>query len=105
MTGRSRTRLERVRGSLGIAQLPLQQIEDSPVPTRRTASSCARPGLQSRPAPSARLEAQVWQEVDRLQGSYHGAQQGTADELGLKRNQILRQTKRYRPAAQDTDND
>ncbi|MDX2998801.1 hypothetical protein [Streptomyces scabiei] len=28
MTGRSRTRLERVRGSLGIAQLALQQIED-----------------------------------------------------------------------------
>ncbi|MFJ4966749.1 hypothetical protein ACIP6P_30580 [Streptomyces sp. NPDC088729] len=28
MTGRSLTRLERVRGSLGIAQLALQQIED-----------------------------------------------------------------------------
>ncbi|MFI0596557.1 hypothetical protein [Streptomyces griseus] len=28
MTGRSRTCLERVRGSLGIAQLALQQIED-----------------------------------------------------------------------------
>ncbi|MGW8066896.1 hypothetical protein ACVV2G_32640 [Streptomyces ziwulingensis] len=28
MTGRSRTRLDRVRGSLGIAQLALQQIED-----------------------------------------------------------------------------
>ncbi|MDX3132188.1 hypothetical protein PV367_20860 [Streptomyces europaeiscabiei] len=28
MTARSRTRLERVRGSLGIAQLALQQIED-----------------------------------------------------------------------------
>lgn len=28
MTGRSRTRLERVRGSLGIAQLALQQIKD-----------------------------------------------------------------------------
>ncbi|MDX3209494.1 hypothetical protein [Streptomyces scabiei] len=28
MTARSRTRLEQVRGSLGIAQLALQQIED-----------------------------------------------------------------------------
>jgi hypothetical protein len=28
MTGRSRTRLDRVRASLGIAQLALQQIED-----------------------------------------------------------------------------
>ncbi|MFJ2271844.1 hypothetical protein ACIOHO_37140 [Streptomyces sp. NPDC087849] len=28
MTGRTRTRLDRVRGSLGIAQLALQQIED-----------------------------------------------------------------------------
>ncbi|MFJ2915035.1 hypothetical protein ACIO8F_37865 [Streptomyces sp. NPDC087228] len=28
MTGRSRTRLNRVRGSLGIAQLALQQIQD-----------------------------------------------------------------------------
>jgi hypothetical protein len=28
VTGRSRTRLERVRASLGIAQLALQQIED-----------------------------------------------------------------------------
>ncbi|MEU0102916.1 hypothetical protein [Streptomyces sp. NPDC006267] len=60
---------------------------------------------QHRATERERLDAEFWQEVDRLQGSYHGAQQDIADELGIKRNQILRQTKRYRPAAQDTAND
>ncbi|MEU3978140.1 hypothetical protein [Streptomyces bacillaris] len=45
-----------------------------------------------------RVETEFWQEIDRLQGRYHGAQQDIADALDVKRNQILRQTKRYRSA-------
>ncbi|MET8572282.1 hypothetical protein [Streptomyces sp. NPDC004783] len=37
--------------------------------------------------------------IDSLQ-SRHGAQQDIADALDVKRNQILRQTKRYRSADQ-----
>ncbi|MFB8442720.1 hypothetical protein ACFC7A_27080 [Streptomyces niveus] len=48
-----------------------------------------------------RVEAQFWQEIDRLQKRYHGAQQDIADDLDIKRNQILRQTKRYQPAVND----
>ncbi|MFF7258561.1 hypothetical protein [Streptomyces microflavus] len=43
-----------------------------------------------------RVETEFWQEIDRLQNRYHGAQQDIADALDVKRNQILRQTKRYR---------
>ncbi|MFD4481558.1 hypothetical protein ACFWPU_36360 [Streptomyces sp. NPDC058471] len=45
-----------------------------------------------------RVETEFWQEIDRLQNRYHGAQQDIADALDVKRNQILRQTKRYRSA-------
>ncbi|NEE36973.1 hypothetical protein G3M53_67695 [Streptomyces sp. SID7982] len=45
-----------------------------------------------------RVETEFWQEIDRLQGRYHGAQQDIADALDVKRNQILKQTKRYRSA-------
>ncbi|MFI5945921.1 hypothetical protein ACIBCB_37500 [Streptomyces uncialis] len=45
-----------------------------------------------------RVETEFWQEIDRLQSSYHGAQQDIADALEVKRNQVLRQTKRYRNA-------
>ncbi|WP_331726576.1 hypothetical protein [Streptomyces uncialis] len=45
-----------------------------------------------------RVETEFWQTIDRLQGHYHGAQQDIADALDVKRNQILRQTKRYRNA-------
>ncbi|GGT78822.1 hypothetical protein ABT368_31825 [Streptomyces althioticus] len=48
-----------------------------------------------------RIETEFWQEIDRLQKRYHGAQQDIADALDVKRNQILRQTKRYRSAGQD----
>ncbi|MGW2089088.1 hypothetical protein [Streptomyces sp. NPDC001880] len=48
-----------------------------------------------------RIETEFWQEIDRLQKRYHGAQQDIADALDVKRNQILRQTKRYRTADQD----
>ncbi|MEU5560840.1 hypothetical protein AB0H47_32765 [Streptomyces globisporus] len=61
--------------------------------------------VQHRDTEGERIETEFWQEIDRLQGLYHGAQQDIADELGIKRNQILRQTKRYRPADQDTAND
>lgn len=44
-----------------------------------------------------RIETEFWQEIDRLQKRYHGAQQDIADALNVKRNQVLRQTKRYRP--------
>ena len=50
-----------------------------------------------------RIETEFWQEIDRLQKRYHGAQQDIADALDVKRNQILRQTKRYRPADQAPD--
>lgn len=50
-----------------------------------------------------RIETEFWQEINRLQKRYHGAQQDIADALDVKRNQILRQTKRYRPADQDPD--
>lgn len=53
----------------------------------------------------ARIETEFWQEIDRLQKRYHGAQQDIAAALNVKRNQVLRQTKRYRttdrPAASD----
>ncbi|MER8233167.1 hypothetical protein [Streptomyces sp. NPDC094049] len=48
-----------------------------------------------------RIETEFWQQIDDLQKRYHGAQQDIADALGVKRNQILRQTKRYQPASQD----
>ncbi|MFF6888650.1 hypothetical protein ACFY9F_36365 [Streptomyces sp. NPDC012421] len=48
-----------------------------------------------------RIETEFWQEIDNLQKRYHGAQQDIADALDVKRNQILRQTKRYRSAGQD----
>ncbi|MEW1761537.1 hypothetical protein AB0393_34195 [Streptomyces cyaneofuscatus] len=60
---------------------------------------------QRRDAERERIETEFWQEIDHLQNRYHGAQQDIADELGIKRNQILRQTKRYRPTAQDTATD
>ncbi|MFF5881045.1 hypothetical protein ACIQ9M_34450 [Streptomyces californicus] len=44
-----------------------------------------------------RVETEFWQEIDRLQKRYHGAQQDIADALDIKRNQVTRQTKRYRP--------
>lgn len=47
-----------------------------------------------------RIEREFWQEIDSLQKRYHGAQQDIADALAVKRNQILRQTKRYRSADQ-----
>ncbi|MCO6698848.1 hypothetical protein [Streptomyces sp. Vc17.3-30] len=49
-----------------------------------------------RDAERLRAETEFWAEIDRLQRRYHGAQQDIADALGIKRNQILRQTKRYR---------
>lgn len=48
-----------------------------------------------------RIETEFWQEIDDLQKRYHGAQQDVADALDVKRNQVLRQTKRYRSAGQD----
>ncbi|MFS0696699.1 hypothetical protein [Streptomyces nitrosporeus] len=60
---------------------------------------------QRRDEEHERAETEFWQSIDVLQGRYHGAQQDIADELGIKRNQVLRQTKRYRPTAQDTTND
>jgi hypothetical protein len=53
---------------------------------------------QRRESERERVETEFWQEIDRLQGRYHGAQQDIADVLDVKRNQILRQTKRYRSA-------
>lgn len=53
---------------------------------------------QRRESERERVETEFWQEIDRLQGRYHGAQQDIADALDIKRNQILRQTKRYRSA-------
>ncbi|MFD5899650.1 hypothetical protein [Streptomyces sp. NPDC060366] len=47
-----------------------------------------------------RVETEFWRAIDALQGSYHGAQQDIADALEIKRNQVLRQTKRYRSADQ-----
>ncbi|MFG2629993.1 hypothetical protein [Streptomyces sp. NPDC048473] len=52
-----------------------------------------------------RIEAEFWQEIDRLQKRYHGAQQDIADALNVKRNQVLRQTKRYRSTDQPAAND
>ncbi|MFJ5787920.1 hypothetical protein [Streptomyces hydrogenans] len=52
-----------------------------------------------------RIETEFWQEIDDLQKRYHGAQQDIADALDVKRNQILRQTKRYRSAGQDPTDD
>ncbi|WP_405824171.1 hypothetical protein OG705_29040 [Streptomyces sp. NBC_00838] len=43
-----------------------------------------------------RVDAEFGQEIDRLQGRYHGAHQDIADAPDIKPNQILRQTKRYR---------
>lgn len=60
---------------------------------------------QHRATERERIEAEFWQEIDRLQKRYHGAQQDVADALDIKRNQILKQTKRYRTADQDTTND
>jgi len=52
-----------------------------------------------------RVETEFWREIDSLQTRYHGAQQDIADALAMKRNQIRRQTKRYRSADQDVVND
>ncbi|MGW4161983.1 MULTISPECIES: hypothetical protein [unclassified Streptomyces] len=52
-----------------------------------------------------RIETEFWQEIDRLQKRYHGAQQDIADALDVKRNQVLRQTKRYRSTDQPAAND
>ncbi|MET9656790.1 hypothetical protein [Streptomyces sp. NPDC006510] len=52
-----------------------------------------------------RIETEFWQEIDSLQKRYHGAQQDIADALNVKRNQVLRQTKRYRSADQPATND
>ncbi|MEJ8653649.1 hypothetical protein WKI65_37795 [Streptomyces sp. MS1.AVA.3] len=52
-----------------------------------------------------RVETEFWQTIDELQHSYHGAQQDIADALNVKRNQILRQTKRYRSTNQPAAND
>ncbi|MER0450104.1 hypothetical protein ABR738_37135 [Streptomyces sp. Edi4] len=52
-----------------------------------------------------RVETEFWQTIDALQSRYHGAQQDIADALDVKRNQILRQTKRYRSADQPATND
>ncbi|MFD9601797.1 hypothetical protein [Streptomyces sp. NPDC059970] len=60
---------------------------------------------QRRESERERVETEFWQEIDRLQGRYHGAQQDIADALDVKRNQILRQTKRYRSADQPATND
>ncbi|HBF85895.1 MAG TPA: hypothetical protein DD420_40060 [Streptomyces sp.] len=60
---------------------------------------------QRRDEEHERVETEFWQSIDVLQGRYHGAQQDIADALDIKRNQILRQTKRYRTAAPDTTND
>ncbi|MEU8708705.1 hypothetical protein OG596_39025 (plasmid) [Streptomyces sp. NBC_01102] len=60
---------------------------------------------QRRESERERVETEFWQEIDRLQGRYHGAQQDIADALDVKRNQILRQTKRYRSADQSATND
>ncbi|MBK3557224.1 hypothetical protein JHN55_11920 [Streptomyces sp. MBT56] len=60
---------------------------------------------QRRESERERVETEFWQEIDRLQGRYHGAQQDIADALDVKRNQILRQTKRYRSADQHATND
>ncbi|MFF7365418.1 hypothetical protein [Streptomyces sp. NPDC008125] len=49
-----------------------------------------------------RAETEFWQAIDALQRSYHGAQQDIADALDIQRNQILRQTKRYRSTDQPT---
>ncbi|MFB6814486.1 hypothetical protein ACFCV8_08065 [Streptomyces sp. NPDC056347] len=43
-----------------------------------------------------RVETDFWMAIDALQKRYHGAQQDIADALGIKRNQVLKQTKRYR---------
>ncbi|WDM16484.1 hypothetical protein J3S85_36370 [Streptomyces lavenduligriseus] len=55
---------------------------------------------QRREQEHERIETEFWQKIDRLQKRYHGAQQDIADALDVKRNQILRQTKRYRSAGQ-----
>ncbi|WP_331763961.1 hypothetical protein [Streptomyces cyaneofuscatus] len=60
---------------------------------------------QRRDEEHERIETEFWQTIDALQGRYHGAQQDIADALDVRRNQILRQTKRYRPADQATTND
>ncbi|MGP3632417.1 hypothetical protein ACTU45_03400 [Streptomyces sp. 24-1644] len=60
---------------------------------------------QRRDEEHERVETEFWQAIDALQGRYHGAQQDIADALDVKRNQILRQTKRYRSADQPADND
>ncbi|MGQ4732626.1 hypothetical protein ACUN3E_33845 [Streptomyces sp. Ju416(a)] len=60
---------------------------------------------QRRDEEHERVETEFWQSIDVLQGRYHGAQQDIADALDVKRNQILRQTKRYRPADQPAAND
>ncbi|MDP9954295.1 MULTISPECIES: hypothetical protein [Streptomyces] len=52
---------------------------------------------QRREEEHERIETEFWQAIDGLQKRYHGAQQDIADALDIKRNQITRQTKRYRP--------
>lgn len=60
---------------------------------------------QRRELEHERVETEFWQEIDRLQKRYHGAQQDVADVLDVKRNQVLRQTKRYRSTDQPAAND
>ncbi|MFJ1751184.1 hypothetical protein ACIOJD_33890 [Streptomyces sp. NPDC088116] len=55
---------------------------------------------QRRETEHDRVEAEFWQEIDALQERYHGAQLDIAAALDVKRNQILRQTKRYRSTNQ-----
>lgn len=55
---------------------------------------------QRRETEHERVEAEFWREIDALQHRYHGAQLDIADALDVKRNQILRQTKRYRSTGQ-----
>ncbi|MFD5342314.1 hypothetical protein ACFWJY_00710 [Streptomyces anulatus] len=50
-----------------------------------------------------RVETEFWRSIDELQSRYHGAQQDIADVLGVKRNQVRVQTKRYRDQDQPAD--
>lgn len=46
---------------------------------------------------AAGIASLALQQIDRLQRRYHGAQQDVADTLDIQRNQVRRQTQRYRP--------
>ncbi|WP_322872203.1 hypothetical protein [Streptomyces goshikiensis] len=64
--------------------------------TRAELRALVAKASQHRDAEHDRVETEFWQTIDALQSSYHGAQQDIADALTIKRNQVLRQTKRYR---------